>query len=47
MGGMAPNPEKDAATKKWFEEGEFKDWLMKLEGSLPEQVNIIAIDKIN
>lgn len=38
IGGMSPSPEKDAATKKWFEEGEFKDWLIKLEKSLPEQV---------
>lgn len=38
IGGMSPSPEKDAATRKWFEEGEFKDWLVKLEKSLPEQV---------
>jgi hypothetical protein len=28
-------PEKDAAMKKWFEEGELVDWLDKLEKSLP------------
>jgi hypothetical protein len=38
IGGMTPSPEKEAATKKWFEEGEFKEWLIKLENSLPEQV---------
>jgi hypothetical protein len=33
IGGMEPSPEKEAATKKWFdpEAGEFKDWLVKLE----------------
>ena len=38
IGGMSPSKEKDAATSKWFEEGEFKDWLVKLENSLPKQV---------
>ena len=38
IGGMSPSKEKDAATNKWFEEGEFKDWLVKLENSLPQQV---------
>ena len=38
IGGMAPSAEKEAATKKWFEEGEFKNWLVKLESSLPEEV---------
>lgn len=38
IGGMAPSVEKEAATKKWFEEGEFKEWLVKLENSLPEEV---------
>ena len=35
IGGMGPNAEKDLAMKKWFEEGEFKEWLSKLEKSLP------------
>ncbi len=35
IGGMGPSPEKDVAMKKWFEEGEFKEWLTKLEKSLP------------
>ena len=39
IGGMSPSKEKDAATNKWFEEGEFKDWLVKLEESLPQQVS--------
>jgi hypothetical protein len=34
-GGFGPNPEKDAAIKKWFEEGELTEWLVKLEKSLP------------
>lgn len=37
IGGMGPSPEKDVAMKKWFEEGEFKEWLTKLEKSLPPQ----------
>ena len=35
---MKPSAEKDLATKKWFEEGEFKEWLVKLENSLPPEV---------
>ena len=35
MGGFGPNPEKDAAMKKWFDEGELTEWLIKLEKSLP------------
>lgn len=37
VGGMAPNDEKAAAIKKWYEEGELKEWLLKLELSLPKQ----------
>ena len=36
---MATSVEKDIATKKWFDEGEFKDWLVKLENSLPQEVS--------
>jgi hypothetical protein len=39
-GGMAPSTLKDEATKKWFDV-ELKDWLVKLEKSLPEQVMYI------
>lgn len=36
IGGMGKqSDEKDAAIKKWFEEGELADWLRKLELSLP------------
>ena len=38
IAGMKPSAEKDLATKKWFEEGEFKEWLVKLENSLPPEV---------
>ena len=34
-GGMAPSPEKDVAMKKFIEEGELKEWFVKLEKSLP------------
>jgi len=37
IGGMMnkQSDEKDAAMKKWFEEGELAEWLKKLELSLP------------
>ena len=37
IGGMMnkQSEEKEAAMKKWFEEGELADWLKKLELSLP------------
>lgn len=35
IGGMGSNAEKDAAMKKWFADGEYKEWLTKLERSLP------------
>jgi len=36
IGGMAPNEEKTAAIKKWFEaKGEYHEWLSKLQNSLP------------
>lgn len=34
-GMMKQSEEKDAAIKKWFEEGELAEWLKKLELSLP------------
>ena len=37
-GGMAPSPEKEAATAKWFG-GELSEWLGKLERSLPVNIN--------
>lgn len=40
---MLPSPEKDAATKKWFEEGEFEEWLVKLENSLPAGVSLLIM----
>ena len=35
MGGFGTNPEKEKAIAKWFKEGEYADWLVKLEKSLP------------
>ena len=32
---MGLSPEKDLAMKKWYEEGELTEWLVKLEKSLP------------
>jgi glutathione S-transferase len=34
-GGMGTNPEKDKAIEEWFAGGEFAEWLLKLEKSLP------------
>ena len=49
IGGMGPNPEKEAATKKFFEAGgEWEQWLGKLEKSLsalPGRVSGFAVGK--
>lgn len=34
-GGMSDNQEKETALTKWYREGEMKDWIVKLEQSLP------------
>lgn len=49
IGGMGPNPEKEAATKKFFEAGgEWEQWLGKLEKSLsvlPNRVSGYSVGK--
>jgi glutathione S-transferase len=35
QGGMGTNPEKDKLMEGWFAGGEFSEWLLKLEKSLP------------